>query len=60
MNLLPAMKAKNAGGSPGNGWLILILDKKLISSAGILVQDKAEERSHSVCMASDDNAVFHQ
>ena len=32
----------------------------LISSAGILVQDKAEERSHTVCMASDDNAVLRQ
>ena len=32
----------------------------LISSAGILVQDKAAERSHTVCMASDDNAVLRQ
>ena len=32
----------------------------LISSAGILVQDKAAEHSHTVCMASDDNAVLRQ
>ena len=32
----------------------------LRSGARILVQDKAEERRHTLCMASDDNAGLHQ